>query len=60
MISHHHTERFAVVERQRDGPYYIWVTWLTILLVGENCCEWAAWFHAQHEGWSLTKVPNLI
>ena len=25
---------------RRDGPY-IWVTWLTRLLVGENPCEWS-------------------
>ena len=28
---------------KRDKPY-IWVTWLTKLLVGDNSCEWAAWF----------------
>ena len=26
----------------RGGGPYIWVTWLTRLLVGENSCEWAA------------------
>ena len=31
----------------RDKPY-IWVTWLTKLLVGENSCEWAAWFRAHY------------
>ena len=36
----------------RSGGPYIWVTWLTRLLVGENSCEWAAWFRAQHESWS--------
>ena len=40
-----------------SGPY-IWVTWLTRLLVGENSCEWAAWFRAQHEGWSWAKAPS--
>ena len=34
----------------RDNPY-IWVTWLTRLLVGENSCEWAAWFRAHYEGY---------
>jgi len=43
----------------RESPY-IWVTWLTKLLVGENSCEWAAWFHAQHEGWSYDKVPGTF
>ena len=46
-----------MAERRRDGTY-IWVTWLTKLLVGENSCEWASWFRAQHEGWSWTKVPS--
>ena len=43
----------------RESPY-IWVTWLTKLLVGENSCEWAAWFHAQHESWSYDKVPSTF
>ena len=42
-----------------NGPY-IWVTWLTKLLVGENSCEWAAWFRAQHESWSWNKVPTTF
>ena len=42
----------------RSGGPYIWVTWLTRLLVGENSCEWAAWFRAQHEGWSWAKAPG--
>lgn len=41
--------------QRRDMPY-IWVTWLTKLLVGENSCEWAAWFRANHEGRSYDKV----
>ena len=32
---------------QRSGPY-IWVTWLSKLLAGENSCEWAAWFKAHY------------
>ena len=43
----------------RASPY-IWVTWLTKLLVGENSCEWAAWFRAQHEGWSWDNVPSTF
>ncbi|MCH7787545.1 MAG: PD-(D/E)XK nuclease family protein [Chloroflexi bacterium] len=42
---------------KRDKPY-IWVTWLTKLLVGESSCEWAAWFRAQHYSESYDKVPN--
>ena len=44
----------------RSGGPYIWVTWLTRLLVGENSCEWAAWFRAQHEGWSWARVPSTF
>ena len=43
----------------RDSPY-IWVTWLTKLLAGENSCEWAAWFRSQHEGWSWERVPGAF
>ena len=42
-----------------NGPY-IWVTWLTKLLVGENSCEWAAWFKSQHESWSWDKVASTF
>lgn len=35
------------MKSRRDQPY-IWVTWLTKLLVGENSCEWAAWFRAHY------------
>ncbi len=31
----------------RSGPY-IWVTWLSRLLVGDAYCEWAAWFKAHY------------
>ena len=41
----------------RDNAY-IWVTWLTRLLSGENSCEWAAWFRTNHEGWSYEKVSS--
>ena len=46
-----------MAELRKHGPY-IWVTWLTRLLAGENSCEWAAWFRAQHESWSWTRVPS--
>ena len=45
--------------QRRDTPY-VWVTWLTKLLVGENSCEWAAWFRANHEGQSYDKVPSTF
>ena len=44
---------------KRQSPY-IWATWLTKLLVGENSCEWSAWFKAQHEGSSWEKVPSTF
>ena len=37
---------------------YIWVTWLTKLLVWENSCEWAAWFRSHHETLSYGRVPS--
>ena len=41
---------------QRKGKPYIWVTWLTKLMVGENSCEWNPWFRAHHERWSWEAV----
>lgn len=32
---------------RRQSPY-IWTTWLSKLLVGEHCCEWATWYKANH------------
>ena len=46
-----------MAQLRRTGPY-IWVTWLTRLLAGEASCEWAAWFRAQHEGWSWSRTPS--
>jgi len=39
----------------RTEPY-IWTTWLTKLLVGEEFCEWGAWFKTHHQ--SYNKVPD--
>ena len=39
----------------REHPY-IWATWLPRLLTGENSCEWAVWFKANHQGW--TRQPS--
>ncbi|MFL6332028.1 MAG: PD-(D/E)XK nuclease family protein [Pyrinomonadaceae bacterium] len=33
---------------RRSSPY-VSTTWLSKLLVGEQSCEWAAWFRANHE-----------
>ena len=46
-----------MAQLQWDGPY-IWVTWLTRLLVGESSCEWSSWFRAQHENSSWQKIPT--
>ena len=48
-----------MAENRASGPY-VWVTWLTKLLVGENSCEWAGWFKAQHENWSWKEVPSTF
>ena len=42
---------------ERVTPY-IWVSWLTKLMVGESMCEWAAWFKAWNESWSYKKMPS--
>jgi hypothetical protein len=42
-------------EPERRTDIYIWVTWLTKLLAGENHCEWAVWFRARN---SYTKLPS--
>ena len=46
-----------MAQLRSSGPY-IWVTWAAKLLTGENSCEWAAWFKAQHESWSWEKAPS--
>src|SRR5206468_35641 len=38
----------SVTGFQRDVPF-IWVTWISSLLSGDNHCEWAAWFRAHFE-----------
>jgi hypothetical protein len=37
----------------RSGPY-LWVTWLSKLLVGDASCEWATWFRAHHKDYAKT------
>ena len=46
-----------MAQLRNNGPY-VWVTWLTKLLVGEHSCEWAAWFKSQHANWSWEKLPS--
>ncbi len=40
----------------RSGPY-IWVTWLSKLLVGDRSCEWATWFKAHHKNYDRSPSP---
>ena len=42
----------------RRGPAYIWVTWLSKILAGDNSCEWAVWFRARHEPGSWRRGSN--
>ena len=46
-----------MAQLRATGPY-VWLTWLPRLLSGENSCEWASWFKAQHEGWSWSRMPS--
>ena len=43
---------------RKDGPY-IWTTWLSKLLVGDNSCEWASWFKAQFDSKSWTRADRV-
>lgn len=38
----------------RTQPY-IWTTWITKFLAGDNSCEWATWYKAHHEVPSRSK-----
>ena len=52
---HQPTSSEQTLAQRREHPY-IWASWLTRLLTGENSCEWAVWFKAHHQDW--TKVPS--
>lgn len=43
---------------KRSMPY-VWVTWITKLLAGENQCAWAAWFRAHHRYDKLPRDADL-
>ena len=34
--------------KPRESKPYIWATWLSRLLSGDDWCEWRAWFQAHH------------
>jgi hypothetical protein len=40
---------------RRASPY-VWTTWLSKLLVGDQSCEWATWFRTCHERYE--KAPS--
>lgn len=44
------------MKQKRDKPY-IWVTWLTRLITGEQQCEYAAWLKAHYK---LDKAPSTF
>jgi len=39
---------------KRDGVY-VWVTWITKLMAGEDSCQWKLWFKANHK---YDKLPG--
>ena len=43
---------------RKEGPY-IWVTWLTKLLTGDDSCEFASWFKAQFDGNRWTRAERV-
>jgi len=40
---------------KRDGVF-VWITWLSKVMAGEQSCEWASWFKAHHENYD--KAPS--
>jgi len=54
------------------GNPYIWVTWLSSLMSGDNPCQWQPWFRANHQlateqpsdfdliGWKMNHTRMLI
>ena len=40
---------------RRDHPF-LWITWLSRVMVGEKSCSWASWFRAHFQDYA--KVPG--
>ena len=40
---------------QRRQHPYTWTTRPPRLIPGQNSCEWAGWFRANHRGWTRTR-----
>ncbi len=43
------------MKEERESPF-LWASWLTRLMSGENECEWAAWLKAHYMGYQ--QVPS--
>ena len=41
--------------KERQGPY-IWPTWISKIIAGEQSCEWATWFKAHFQDYA--KAPR--
>ena len=44
--------------KPRESKPYIWVTWLSKLLSGDDSCEWRAWFQAHHYSGSWARAET--
>ena len=44
--------------KPRESKPYIWVTWLSKLLSGDDSCEWRAWFQAHHYSGSWIRAES--
>lgn len=58
ILRHSHTE--AKLAELRRGGAYIWASWLPKLLAGENSCEWASWFRANHDSSTWEKAADTF
>ncbi len=41
--------------KQKRNKVFVWITWIPKLLIGEQQCEWAAWFKAHYK---YDKAPS--
>lgn len=47
-------EAIIIMTKPRPKPY-VWITWLTKLMAGENQCYWASWFKSHNQ---YDKLPS--
>jgi PD-(D/E)XK nuclease superfamily len=45
-----------MAERRRTP--YVWVTWLSKVMAGENACLWSSWFRSHYQNYS--KLPATL